>query len=39
MKEFTYKLVENERELKGACGIRRQVFVEEQNIPEELEFD
>jgi len=39
MKEFIYKLVENERELEGAFGVRRQVFMAEQNIPEELEFD
>ena len=39
MKELIYKLVENERELKGAFAVRRQVFTEEQNVPEELEFD
>jgi len=39
MQEFIYKLVENESELKGAFRVRRQVFVEEQKIPEELEFD
>ena len=39
MKEFIYKFVENEGELKGAFEVRRQVFVEEQNIPEALEFD
>jgi len=39
MKELIYKFVENERELKGAFEVRRQVFTEEQNVPEELEFD
>ena len=39
MKELIYKFVENERELKGAFAVRRQVFTEEQNVPEELEFD
>jgi len=39
MKEFTYKLVENENELEGAFEVRRQVFTQEQSIPEDLEFD
>lgn len=39
MKEFIYKFVGNESELKGAFRVRRQVFVKEQNIPEEEEFD
>jgi len=39
MKELIYKFVENERELKGAFEVRRQVFTEEQNVPEALEFD
>lgn len=39
MKEFTYKLVENNSELKDAFEVRRQVFVEEQGIPEDLVFD
>lgn len=38
MKELTYKLVENDRELKGAYELRRQVFVDEQGISEELVF-
>ena len=39
MKELTYKFVENETELKGAFAVRRQVFVEEQGVAGELEFD
>ena len=39
MKEFTYKLVENDSELKGAFDVRRRVFVEEQGISEDLVFD
>lgn len=39
MREFTYKLAENEGELKGAFEVRRQVFVEEQGIPENIVFD
>jgi predicted GNAT family N-acyltransferase len=39
MAEFTYKLVENESELKGAFAVRREVFVEEQGISESLVFD
>ncbi|HUV75501.1 MAG TPA: GNAT family N-acetyltransferase [Dehalococcoidales bacterium] len=39
MKELTYKFVENETELKGAFEVRRQVFVEEQGVAGELEFD
>ena len=38
MKELIYKFVENEQELKGAYEVRRQVFVEEQGIPEDLVF-
>ncbi len=38
MKELIYKFVENEQELKGAYEVRRQVFVEEQGISEELVF-
>lgn len=38
MKELIYKFVENERELKGACEVRRQVFVDEQGISEDLVF-
>ena len=39
MKELTYKFVENETELKGAFEVRRQVFVEEQGVAGDLEFD
>jgi len=38
MKELIYKFVENEQELKGAYEVRRQVFVEEQGISEDLVF-
>mgnify|MGYP001054568990 CR=1 FL=1 len=39
MKEFSYKLVENDSELKGAFEVRRQVFVGEQGISEDLVFN
>ena len=39
MREFSYKLVENDNELEGAFEVRRQVFTEEQGISENLEFD
>lgn len=39
MQEFTYKLVESDEDLKGAFAVRRQVFVEEQGISEDLVFD
>ena len=39
MGEFSCKLVSSERELKSAFEVRRQVFVEEQGISEELELD
>ena len=39
MKEFIYKLVENDGELECALEVRRQVFVEEQGISENLVFD
>jgi predicted GNAT family N-acyltransferase len=38
VKELIYKLVETEQELTGAYEVRRQVFVEEQGIPEGLVF-
>jgi predicted GNAT family N-acyltransferase len=38
MKEMIYKLVENDQELKGAYEVRRQVFVDEQGISEDLVF-
>ena len=39
MKELTYKIVEDDGELKGAYEVRRQVFTKEQGISEDLEFD
>ena len=39
MGEFSCKLVSSERELKSAFEVRRQVFVEEQGVSEELELD
>lgn len=39
MKELSYKLVANESELKGAFEVRRRVFVEEQGIVVEVEYD
>ncbi len=39
MQELSYKLVESENELRGAFEVRRRVFVEEQGIAEELDFD
>lgn len=35
----SYKLSVTDRELKEAFGVRREVFVEEQGISEDLEFD
>ena len=34
-----YKLVASNRELAGSFEVRRQVFIEEQGIPKNLEFD
>jgi len=39
MANFIYKLIENEEELQGAFEVRRQVFVVEQQIVEELVFE
>ena len=39
MRELIYKLVEDADELKGALEVRRQVFVEEQGILENVVFD
>lgn len=39
MGRLSYKLVASDTELKAAFGVRRQVFVEEQGIPEDLVFD
>ncbi len=33
------KVVETEQELKSAYSLRRTVFVNEQNVPEEIEYD
>ena len=38
MQEPSYKFVENSHELQGAYEVRRQVFVEEQGISEQLVF-
>ena len=37
--KLSYKLAAGDREIKGALEVRRQVFVEEQGISEELEVD
>ena len=39
MGKFSYKLVASDRELKAAFEVRRQVFVEEQGISENIELD
>jgi len=39
MNELIYKLAENEWDLRRAFEVRRQVFIKEQNVPEDLEFD
>ena len=39
MSELSYKLVTSNYELKEAFEVRRQVFVGEQSIPENLELD
>ena len=39
MESFCYKLVTTGEELEEAFNIRRQVFVAEQEIPEEIELD
>ena len=39
MGKLTYELVAGDRDLKGAFDVRRQVFVGEQGIPEDLVFD
>ena len=39
MKEFVYKLVEDAGELKDALEVRKQVFVAEQGILENIVFD
>lgn len=39
MGKISFKITANDRELKEAFGLRRRVFVEEQGISEDLEFD
>jgi len=39
MGKFNYKLVANDRELEEAFEVRRQVFVDEQGISDDLVFD
>ena len=39
MGNLSYKIVVSDCELKDAFEVRRQVFIKEQNIPEDLEFD
>lgn len=39
MVKLSYKLVTNDRELEAAFEVRKQVFVEEQGISEDLELD
>lgn len=39
MGELNYKLVANDEELRAAFAVRTQVFVEEQGVPEDLEWD
>lgn len=36
---YTVKRVENDLEFEQACKIRMEVFVREQNVPEEIELD
>ena len=39
MRNLTFKLVTDDEELRGAFEVRRQVFVHEQGVSEELEYD
>ena len=39
MDKLSYKLVTDDRELKGALEVRRQVFVHEQGVSEDIELD
>ena len=39
MDRITFKLVENDSELKEAFEVRRVVFVEEQGVDEDIEYD
>lgn len=39
MDTITFKLVENDSELEGAFEVRRVVFVDEQSVDEDIEYD
>jgi len=39
MKKPSYTLVESDRDLEGAFEVRKEVFVEQQGIPESIVFD
>jgi predicted GNAT family N-acyltransferase len=39
MEELIYKFVTSDDELRGAFAVRRKVFIEEQDISEEIELD
>ena len=39
MDNIIFKLVTNDEELRGALEVRRQVFVQEQGVSEDLEYD
>ena len=39
MAEINYKLVTTDEEMRGALEVRRLVFVQEQGVSEELEYD
>ncbi len=39
MENLSYKLVTSNTEQEGSFAVRRQVFIEEQSIPEEIELD
>jgi len=39
MKRFFIRVVEWEKEQEGLLSIRREVFIEEQQVPEEMEID
>ena len=39
MDDITFKLVTNDEELRGAFEVREQVFIQEQSVPEDLEYD
>jgi predicted GNAT family N-acyltransferase len=39
MGDFRYEFIDGEDGLEAARGVRRQVFIEEQGVPEEIELD